>query len=325
MQVLIYGAESETALGRMCARGLKSLDHEVRYVERNPRTLPLVGPIDYSDVHHRFEAAVTELDPDVVLVVKGYDLSKTQIERIRQSTDAVLCNWNPDNPYQVRSEEQIATDYLETLPAYHIVFTWGEFLIDRLRRQGADDVRYLPFAHDPQYHYKSEPRDTYDCDVIFLGNYSKKRERYLTALTDFDFQLRGAWWRVKCLDWSLRRSYRSTSLGFPAYTEAMSSADIVINVVADHNLPAHNMRTFEAPASGSLMVTTRSEGQKRYFPDREASVMYDDITELQEVVAQYLDDDEEREAIAVRGRERVENHTYEARMATLVDAVLEYK
>ncbi|WP_158294492.1 glycosyltransferase [Halorubrum sp. GN11GM_10-3_MGM] len=325
MRVLVYGADAETALGRMCARGLESLGHDVAYVERNLRTFPLIGPLNLDEAHDRFETTATELDVDAVLVMKGYDVSQELLEQIRLSTDAVLCNWNPDNPYKIRSKERVATKYLDTLPAYDIVFTWGEFLLDRLRKDGADDVRYLPFAHDPQFHYPAKAHNEYDCEVAFLGHYSPKRERYLSALTDLDFQLRGNMWRWKCFDWSLRRCYYGAALGHPSYTRAMASTDIVVNVVADHNLPEHNMRTFEAPASGSLMVTTRSEGQQQYFPDKEACVMYDDPAELQDVVAQYLDDDEEREAIAARGREWVEGHTYEQRMAKLVNAVSEYK
>lgn len=325
MQVLIYGAGAETAMGRMCARGLGSLGHEVRYVERKPRTLPLIGPINLDETHYRFEATATKLDVDAVLVMKGYDLSQERLERIRRATDSVLCNWNPDNPYKIRSEERIATDYLDTLPAYDIVFTWGEFLLDRLREDGGDDVRHLPFAHDPQFHRPVEPRNEYDCEVAFLGHYSPKRERHLSPLTDLDFQLRGNMWQWKCLDWSLRRCHRGAALGHLSYTRAMASADIVVNVVADHNLPEHNMRTFEAPASGSLMATTRSEGQQRYLPDQDACLMYDDPAELRDIITQYLDDAEEREAIAASGRERVKEHTYERRMDQLVDAVREYK
>jgi len=312
-------------MGRMCARGLESLGHEVRYVERKPRTLPLIGPMNFDQTHYRFEATATKLDVDAVLVMKGYDLSQERLKRIQHATDSVLCNWNPDNPYKIRSEERIATDYLDTLPAYDIVFTWGEFLLDRLREDGADDVRHLPFAHDPQFHHPAEPNNEYNCEVTFLGHYSSKRERHLSPLTDLNFQLRGNMWRWKCFDLSLRRCYRGAALGHPSYTHAMASADIVVNVVADHNLPEHNMRTFEVPASGSLMVTTRSEGQQRYFPDENACLMYDDPAELRDIVAQYLDDDEEREAIAASGRERVKEQTYERRMAQLVDAVKEYE
>lgn len=325
MRVLVYGDEAETALGRMCARGFESLGHEVRYVGRDPRTFPFIGAININEVHSRFESVATESRFDIILVIKGYNISRERLERIRHSEEVVLCNWNPDNPYQVRSEKQLSSNYFDTLPAYDIVFSWGEFLREPLRKDGADDVRHLPFAYDPELHYPAESCDKYDCEVAFLGHYSAKREQYLKEIVDFDFQLRGNMWRWKCFDWSLRRRYQGPALGYPEYTQAMVSADIVINIVADHNLPEHNMRTFEAPASGSMMITTHSKGQQRFFPEDNACAMYHDPSDLRDVVAQYLEDDEERKAIAARGRERVEDHTYEARMAELVNAVREYE
>lgn len=324
MRVLVFGATAETAMGRMCARALGEIGHEVRYFERNSPSFPLVGEYSLNSTHNGLEQIVIKEDVDALLVMKGYELSRECLERIRKSTGATLLNWNPDNPYQVRSKQRHATDYLDTLPVYDVVFTWGEFLMTPLKSDGGTDVRHLPFAHDPSYHYPGDPRAKYDCEVAFLGHYSSKREQYLSTLTEFDFQLRGNMWRWKCFDLSLRRAYQSSALGHPEYARAMASADIVVNVVADHNIPAQNMRTFEAPASGSLMVTTRTEGQQRYFPDEEACVMYDDPEDLREVVAYYLDNDEKREAIAARGREYIQEHTYADRMRKLVAAASEY-
>lgn len=324
MRVLVYGATAETAMGRMCARALEEIGHEVGYFERNSIHLPLVGKYSLNSTHNGLEQTVVEEEVNALLVIKGYDLSHERLKRIWESTEATLLNWNPDNPYQVRSKQQHATDYLDTLSVYDVVFTWGEFLITTLEEDGGTDVRYLPFAHDPSYHYPADPRAEYNCEVAFLGHYSSKREQYLSSLTEFDFQVRGNMWRWKCFDLSLRRAYQSPALGHPEYARAMASADIIVNVVADHNIPAQNMRTFEAPASGTLMVTTRTEGQQRYFPDEEACVMYDDPEELREVVAYYLDDDEEREAIAARGQEYVQEHTYADRMRKLVAAASKY-
>lgn len=324
MNVVVYGAAPEIALGKMCARGIKSLGHRLQYVEKEFRTFPLIGTINPDTIHDEFEATATDPNVDAVLVLKGNDLSRDRLNRIKRASDAVLCNWYPDNPYQVRSKNQIATDYLDTLPAYDVVFTCGRFLVDRLQEEGADDVRYLPFAHDPKFHFAAEPSEEYRCEVAFLGHYSPKRRRVLSALTNFDFKLWGNMWRWKCFDWSLQRSYCGPALGHPQYTKAMSSADLVVNVVADHNMPDHNMRTFEAPASGSLMVTTRSKGQQRYFPEGKGCVMYNDPAELEAIVTQYLENDEEREAIAARGRELATEHTYETRMERLLDAVADH-
>lgn len=318
MEVLVYGSAAETAIGRMCERGFEATGHDVTYVERDPPSLPLIGDVAVSRVHDAFERAVQSNDPDLVFVIKGYDLPRNRIERIGNATSGTVVNWNPDNPYQVRSTPREATTYLTALPAYDLVLTWGAFLVEKLEAAGANAVETLPFAYDPEIHYPANPRAKFDCEVAFFGHYSPKREQFLSALTDFDLQVWGNGWRFKCFDRDVRRCYQGPALGTEDYAAGMASADLVVNVVADHNLPSHNMRTFEIPATGSAMVTTRSDGQDRFFPEGEACAMYDDPAELADVVARYLADPDKRRSLAAAARERVEGHAYADRMGRVV-------
>jgi len=320
MEVLVYGYPSETGLGQICATGFERAGHDVTYTPRESGPIPFFPSVLGPDNQARLRETARSLQPDLVFVVKGYDLDKEAVTALRRETDAAVVNWNPDNPFQVRSRPERAETYLDALPAYDVVFIWGEFLVDRLRAEGADRVEVLPFAHDPRFHYPADPRDEYDCEVAFLGHYSEKRQRTLTALTDFDFQLRGNLWRLRCWDRSLRRHHRGPAVTGAEYARAMASADIVVNVVADHNVPAHNMRTFEVPPTGSLMVTTDTGGQREFF-DEDALVTYGNPGELREIVSYYLDAPEEREAMAGRAREQVQSHTYERRMERVIEAV----
>lgn len=321
MHVMVYGSPSSTALGRMCARGFRQLGHEVRYFGRDPISLPVVGDLNMASVVSNFREEAVAADPDLILVVKGYDLPHDAVESIADRTDAVVVNWNPDNPYQVRSTPKRAETYLDALDAYDRVFTWGEFLVPQLRRDGATAVSYLPFGFDPEIHRVTDPRQKYDCTVAFLGHHSPKRERYLSALTEFDLLVYGNGWRHHCFDRDLRAAHRGPALGATEYARAMASADIVLNIVADHNIPAHNMRTFEVPATESFMLTTRTDGQRQYFPDGEACVMYESPSDLRDAVEAYEDRPERRAEIESRGSALVEDHTYTDRMRRLLDIV----
>jgi len=178
----------------------------------------------------------------------------------------------------------------------------------------------LPFAHDPTIHHPTETVPRYDCEVAFVGCWSEKRERLLSHLTGFDLQVRGPAWRDECTDTDLADRVAGGAVHGEEYTRAMSSADVVVNVVGDHNVPGHNRRTFEAPASGSPTVTTRTPGQATFFTEGEDVAMYDDGEELRAVVERYLADEGRRERVAANGREAVRPHTYEERMRTILDA-----
>jgi spore maturation protein CgeB len=225
-----------------------------------------------------------------------------------------------------RSEEHRASNYLDALPAYDLVFIWGDFLFDRLREEGASDVRFLPFAADPRIHHPADPDPEYESEVIFLGHWSEKRQRVVEALTRFDLAVYGdKWWRKNLLNADVRQCVEGEPVRGETYSVAMSSADLVLNVVADHAGPEHNMRTFEVPAARRPMLTNRTDGQERFFTDGEEAIMYDDPEHVAELVEYYLDADAERERIAERGHEVAQHHTYAARMETVLDATREYR
>ena len=84
-----------------------------------------------------------------------------------------------------------------------------------------------------------------------------------------------------------------------------------------------NMRVFEAVACGSLLVTNdlAQNGLDELLRDGEHLVTYRDDDELIERVRCYLDNPDEREAIAERGMEEaLARHTYRHRMERVLDA-----
>jgi spore maturation protein CgeB len=307
----------------MCKRAFETLGHKVTFVNQDIDTLPLLGRFGFGvkKMRKRIISDCADADPDLVFIIKGYELDRETIRQVQERTDSVVANWNPDNPFQVRSQTDHAETHLESLPAYDIVLTWGKFLMDQLREHGAQRVEHLPFGYDPSLHRPMDPSSEYSCDVIFLGHWSKKREQILSHVANLDanINLWGNYWRSRCWNRSLRRCLRGDARLGNEYARAMSSAKIVINVLADHNLPACNMRTFEIPATGSFMLTTYSESQQQIFePGREVD-MYSSGDELKERIEYYLDDDEKRKKIADLGHNRVQDQSYRHRMKRVLD------
>jgi len=279
------------------------------------------------NLRNRIVEECASANPDIIFIIKGYNINRETVLRLKHRTNAVVSNWNPDNPFQVRSDFELAETYLESLPAYDVVFTWGEFFMDRLRHHCAKHVEHLPFGYDPTLHRPTNPAPEYSCDVIFLGHWSKKRERILSHISDLDvdFNLWGNHWKWRCWNPSLRRCLRGDALIGDAYAQAMSSAKIVVNVVADHNVPAYNMRTFEIPATEAFMLTTDTAGQREIFEPGVEMATYANGDELAELIDYYLDADEEREAIARRGRGAIEGHSYRERMERVLDISFDIK
>ena len=324
MRFLVYGNDWENALGQMCVRAVKSLGHEVVIVDDiSGSWIPFFRNRRAESCNRRLLEQARRFEPDITLVLKGSELDSETLSEVRRQTTIALVNWYPDDPFETHSEPDRDEGFLRTVSEYDIVFIWSRQLFSELEREGASRVEFLPFARDPSLHYPADAVDKFDCDVIFVGGWGVARESQLKELTDMDLQIYGDAWRWRCFDLRLQRCICGGTLSGTRYTQAMSSAKIVVNILRDQNVNAsgHNMRTFEAPATGSMMVTTRTSGQDEFLPEGDSSAMYEDPAEFRETVIYYLENEDERDRIANNGKERVMDETYTARVTTIVDLV----
>jgi spore maturation protein CgeB len=167
---------------------------------------------------------------------------------------------------------------------------------------------YLPLAYDPDTHYQRKKDDTiypltkkHTVDVAFVGTKHEGRG-FLTKVPNIT--IRGNGWADTI---------------FPVYgalkAKLYSKTKIMINHhVAGDTSP--NMRTFECLAMKTFMLSdlvpkTLEAGMVRYKGQ----------SDLEAKIAYYLEHEEEREAIAAKGYELVQPHTYEKRVEALMEVI----
>jgi spore maturation protein CgeB len=106
-----------------------------------------------------------------------------------------------------------------------------------------------------------------------------------------------------------------------ALAEEVFAAAASLNIMRSQNIGAHNMRTFEIPAMGGLLLTTRSEEQEEYFPEGRACLMFEGNEELKERIEWIISNPEHAMKIRKNGRENVVHHTYQARALTVLNEI----
>jgi spore maturation protein CgeB len=83
---------------------------------------------------------------------------------------------------------------------------------------------------------------------------------------------------------------------------------------------AVNQRVFDVPACGAFLLTDYQESLNELFKVGKEIVTYRDRDEIQEIVKYYLQNPEQRKAVAMKGRERVlKEHTYKHRLRELIN------
>ena len=193
--------------------------------------------------------------------------------------------------------------HLEVARSFTHVFVAQKRFVPAFRKAGLASVHWLPLACAPDTHGKVDVEKS--LDVAFVGSVTAAhpvRNRLLLRLAE-RFPVH------------VDRCFLEEMAG------TFSRAKIVFNRSVRDDL---NMRTFEALATGSLLVTDEAPGSglTGMFTDGKHLVIYRDERELMERVAHYLENEEERERIAARGRQEVlARHTYAHRARRLLETV----
>jgi hypothetical protein len=138
------------------------------------------------------------------------------------------------------------------------------------------------------------------------------------ALADRSLLLSGLGWTRATAGGPLAGRASEQSFDGPETCRLYWASRIGVNVLGDWNVPAHNMRTFEIPASGTAMVATRTPDHVAFLGE-DGAAWIDGAEEARAAVLELLGDPDRRSEIAANGARRVGAHTYAARMETLLE------
>lgn len=272
-------------------------------------------------------AVARAVRPQLVLAVKAAYLDPGTIDLLKRELGAPFVNYYPDNPYcgvpwnPAKTSAQ-RRDLVDVLRQYSRVWTWEPGLTARLRGDGVA-AAYLPFGFDPAL-TSSTARESScgecagDHRVVFVGQHSDKREAHLSAIQRHAVALWGARWpRARSRFDGRHAIHRGGTFGAAA-TPLYAAADVALNVVDDLNMPGHNMRTFEIPGSGGVMVATHTAEQAAIFPDGDAALYYRTPAEIDGLIDRVRAEPDLAQRLRRNGQAIAREHSYQQRAATML-------
>jgi spore maturation protein CgeB len=318
MRIAFVGVDAPGALAHALAAGAREAGHEGVVVAApelvsGRRALFLARragaeqPVAWPYVT-RLARRLREADPELVVVVKGRFLTARAVRRLRHTIGRPLLNYYPDHPlWPGHDDPQV----LAALHEYDQVLVWGDHVAEALASRGVRDVRVVRFGYDPAI-YRPPPGPIAErWDVAMVGQCYPGRARFVQALAGPRSLVTGLGWP--------RVVPGAGATGLPAdeTCRAYWESRVAVNILAPWNVPSHNMRTFEIPAAGSVMLATRTPVHEELFGD-DAALLVDTPEEAREAVAELLRDDGRARRIAAAGRRAVEGCTYAHRIGEIV-------
>jgi spore maturation protein CgeB len=284
----------------------------------------LVGQLTVVDANAPVGEIAARIRPDVVIVLDGIHFDVAKADEVRQAGIRIVI-WFTDDPYYTDITSGIARHFDD-------VFTLELSCVEFYRSVGCSSVHYLPLGAFPAAFRPSNPGPHSRHDVTFIGSAYWRRVEFFNQISGYlaskDTFISGIWWE-RLRDY--KRLSGKIALGRwmgPAETCAVyNGAKIVINMHRAHDdetfnnnsaaVPAlsPNPRTFEIAACASLQLTdVRDDLVSFYTPGLEI-VTYSSPQELIEKIEYYLNHEQERKEIAMRGMYRtMRDHTYAHRL-----------
>ncbi len=332
MRILLIGSRGGTHVGASFERAAGKLGYTITVLDplqayAGPRWLRSYNWW----MHGRLPSRLAQFDADllaladqnkveVVLSVGISPPGREASKELRQR-GIRLINYLTDDPWHSRLK---ATWFINALPEYDVVYTTKRALFGDLKKAGAPEVRFLPFAYDPELQYPAEHgsdqlNGPQSIDIYFAGGGDSDRFPFLRALIQAGCKVAihgGFWDRDPVI--------RNAWIGH-ANPEQLRNTTTVANVclclVRRANRDGHVMRTFEIAAMGRcILAEDTGEHREILGPEGECATYCLNESEMVEKAKWLLSHPDERNRLAKALHHRITTgkNTYLDRLQAMV-------
>lgn len=228
----------------------------------------------YQKISKELLAKIESCRPDIVWVFKGMRIWPETILAIKKMGVKIV-NYNPDHPFEYHSKGSGNENVRNSVGYYDLHFTYSRNIQERIISEYQLRTEFLPFGFEMSEIIFDEIQNGAEINAIcFIGNPDKTRIEYLTALAEegLEVHVYGNFW-----DKAMPKM-PNIKIGGPIHDlefwQKMHNYRVQLNVFRPHNFGSHNMRTFEIPAAGSIMLGPTSREHNEFFKDKEEVFLY---------------------------------------------------
>lgn len=281
-----------------------------------------------AELTREIAAKISALQPDVLMVYKGSGVSTEVVQRAKQS-GVFTVNVFPDY-----SPHAYGAELREAMGEYDLVVSTKPFHPANWNAiyGYANRCVCVPHGYDPAVHYWPEPPGEQDIDVVLAASWRPQYERLMVELGDVlgDEQISVA---LVGPGWAERRDRLpsiwqvSGGLYGRAYGEFVRRGKIVIAPVHREVFiggiqqpgDEDTTRTYELASAGCFFLHRRTPFAMTVYDENREVPMWDDASELADLIRLYLPQEEMRRVMAARAHARaVSDYSVPARASQVI-------
>ena len=254
--------------------------------------------------------------PQLVWLFKGVDIFPETVRTLRRRGFHPVV-YNADHPFEFSSRGSGNEFIARAVPEYSLFMTFSQHIAGQLaERHPQLATRVIPFGHAvDEATYASITDDSQEIvRACFLGSADAHRAEKIAVLlaAGIEVDIFGHFWD------KVGSQIAGARLAGPVYGLEMYRTlrryRVQLNFLRPHNVNSHNMRSFEAPASGAIMLAEDTVEHREFFrPEMEAFYFANDeelVGQAHRLLALTPD---EADAIRARARARCVEEPYSYR------------
>ena len=337
-QIIIVGNTSEFYhLGAILIRASKILNIDIIESDNNtvkyaPSMSSVLGkgffriakkrPFEWWKFNRNLINQIQEHRPNLVLVTGIFPLTQ-EVFVTCNSLKIPIVNYLTDSPWSPQNYHEI---FQMNLSNYDLILSTKKDLVPDLIMNGCKQVKFLPFAYDPMYHYlpdqsnsnlEGEPNLA---DVCLVGGADRDRINFVKDfLADYkgSLKLYGAYWDRERI---LRNFCKGTIFG-EEFRQTIYGSKLNLGVVRRANKDGHSMRSYEIPACGGIGIYEDTSEHRDLFKDYPDYGFFTSPTDLAEKCNWLIQHPVERENMRQLGIQTIMSgsNTYSDRIKTILE------
>jgi spore maturation protein CgeB len=272
----------------------------------------------HKQINHLFKKAVDDFQPDVVWVFKGMQIFASSLQWVKNK-NFKLINYNPDSPFIFAGSGSGNKNVTDSVALFDLHFTYSLTIKKQIEEKYRIQTSFLPFGFDISNQlYETCCQQTEILKACFLGNPDEHRAAFINDLAaqGIELDVYGTNWK-KFLSHSNITIYPPVVYGDELW-KTLRRYRVQLNLMRIHNLDSHNMRSFEVPGIGGIMLAPDTKEHRMFFENEKEIFLYSDISTCAEQIKKIISlSSQNAFQIRENARNRSVNSGYDYRNRTL--------
>ncbi|HVM87588.1 MAG TPA: glycosyltransferase [Puia sp.] len=230
----------------------------------------------FSSINEQLKKKAAEFKPDIIWVFKGMEIYPETIDELKKAGNKVA-NYNPDNPFIFSGSGSGNKNVTNSISRFDLHFTYNNEIKEKLEMAYQCRVAYLPFGFELNTCLYQECAAQQEMvKLCFVGNPDKERALFINNLVDCGIEI-----DIYGNDWEKFINHSKVSLFKPVYNnefwKVLRKYRVQLNLMRMHNKNSHNMRSFEIPGVGGIMIAPETPEHRLFFKDNEEAFFFTDL------------------------------------------------